>query len=90
MSFSEAEIEAGQVKYNFGKGGAFPGTEAPGVSSFVKDNDGTIFHTYSVYARGLEATLGIYDLLDMVAKGRDEGGLDYAQAWFRRHDEYGA
>lgn len=87
-SYPEEDVKAKQVYYNYAGNKSFPGTEGPGLSAFIKDNDGTIYHTYSVYARGLEATMGIYDLLDLVAKGRDEDGLDYAQAWFRRHDEY--
>jgi predicted dithiol-disulfide oxidoreductase (DUF899 family) len=88
VSFTEAAMEAGEVNYNFGKGGRFPDGEAPGLSSFVKDSDGTIYHAYSVYARGLEAAMGIYDLLDLVPKGRDEDALGYSQAWFKHHDEY--
>lgn len=88
VSFPAEENEPGKAHYNFGKSGPFPDGEAPGMSAFKRDNNGAIFHTYSVYARGLENAMGIYDLLDMVPKGRDEDGLEYSQAWFRRHDEY--
>jgi predicted dithiol-disulfide oxidoreductase (DUF899 family) len=30
-----------------------------------------------------------YQHLDLVPKGRDEGGLPYPMAWLRRHDSYG-
>jgi predicted dithiol-disulfide oxidoreductase (DUF899 family) len=45
--------------------------EAPGRSSFLRDGD-RIFHTYSVYARGLETMGGSYYLLDETALGRQE------------------
>ena len=86
FNVSFAEAEGGT--YNYGRAGKFPDGEAPGMSSFIKDADGAIYHTYSVYARGLEPTMNIYDLLDIVAKGRDEDDLEFNQSWFRRHDEY--
>jgi len=45
--------------------------EMPGRSHFLRDGD-TIFHTYSVYARGLESIGGSYYLLDETALGRQE------------------
>jgi predicted dithiol-disulfide oxidoreductase (DUF899 family) len=45
--------------------------EWPGRSSFLRDGDG-VFHTYSVYARGLETIGGSYYLLDETALGRQE------------------
>jgi len=56
--------------------------ELPGVSAFVL-KDGTVYHTYSAYARGLDALWGMYQWLDRAPKGRNEHGL-----WWRRHDEY--
>jgi predicted dithiol-disulfide oxidoreductase (DUF899 family) len=52
---------------------------------FFKD-DGEIFHTYSTYARGIDLMNTAYNYLDLVPKGRDEGGR--SQFWVRRHDEY--
>lgn len=63
--------------------------ELPGISVFEKQADGSVLHTYSVYARGLEDVNGTYRLLDIVPKGRDEDGLDYPMAWVRRRDQYG-
>ena len=77
---------AGQ-NYNFGTA-AFGGEEAPGVSVFARDSAGSIFHTYSTYARGLDMLNGAYHLLDLTPKGRDEDALDYPMAWVRRHDQY--
>ncbi|HEX3691453.1 MAG TPA: DUF899 domain-containing protein [Solirubrobacteraceae bacterium] len=46
--------------------------EYPGRSSFLRDGD-RVFHTYSVYARGLESIGGSYYLLEETALGRQEG-----------------
>jgi predicted dithiol-disulfide oxidoreductase (DUF899 family) len=73
--------------YNFGTAG-FPGEEAPGLSVFARNSSGEAFHTYSSYARGLEDFMGIYRFLDVVPKGRDEGGLAHGMAWVRHHDKY--
>jgi predicted dithiol-disulfide oxidoreductase (DUF899 family) len=56
--------------------------ERPGMSAFALE-DGVVYHTYSTYARGLDALWGMYQWLDRTPKGRNE--TDY---WLRRHDEY--
>jgi predicted dithiol-disulfide oxidoreductase (DUF899 family) len=56
--------------------------ERPGMSAFVLDN-GIVYHTYSAYARGLDALWGMWQWLDRAPKGRNETGH-----WWRRHDEY--
>ena len=45
--------------------------EMPGTSIFLRDGD-TVFHTYSSYARGAEATGGSYYFLNLTALGRQE------------------
>lgn len=45
--------------------------ENPGTSCFLRDGD-SVFHTYSVYARGEEALGGAYYWLDLTALGRQE------------------
>jgi predicted dithiol-disulfide oxidoreductase (DUF899 family) len=45
--------------------------EAPGLSCFLRDGD-AIYHTYSTFARGAEATGGSYYFLDLTALGRQE------------------
>jgi predicted dithiol-disulfide oxidoreductase (DUF899 family) len=45
--------------------------ERPGTSCFLRDGD-AVFHTYSSYARGEEATGGAYYYLDLTALGRQE------------------
>ena len=47
----------------------------PGISVFYKDADGTVFHTYSCYSRGIDVMNATYQYLDLVPKGRDEAGL---------------
>ena len=58
--------------------------EMPGMSAFMLE-DGVVFHTYSAYARGLDALWGMYQWLDRAPKGRNE---DEPGIWWRRHDEY--
>ena len=53
-----------------------------------KDKDGTIYHTYSVYERGLDMFITAYHYLDIVPKGRNESDLSYTMEWLKRHDEY--
>jgi predicted dithiol-disulfide oxidoreductase (DUF899 family) len=55
---------------------------------FYKEDDGSVYHTYSTYARGLDALVGTYQWLDLVPKGRDEAGLKHTMAWVRHHDRY--
>jgi predicted dithiol-disulfide oxidoreductase (DUF899 family) len=56
--------------------------EGPGMSAFALQ-DGTVHHTYSAYARGLDGLWGMYQWLDRAPLGRNETGH-----WWRRHDEY--
>lgn len=86
IHFTQEEL-AGEVDYNYGKT-RFGLEEAPGLSVFCKDTSGEIFHTYSTYARGLDALVGTYQFLDLVPKGRDEDGLAFTMAWVRHHDRY--
>jgi predicted dithiol-disulfide oxidoreductase (DUF899 family) len=46
-------------------------SEQPGYSMFLRDGD-SVFHTYSVYARGTEMLGGSYYFLDLTALGRQE------------------
>ncbi len=56
--------------------------ERPGMSAFTLA-EGVVYHTYSTFARGLDALWGMYQWLDRAPKGRNETGV-----WWRRHDEY--
>ncbi len=77
----------GPPVYNYGTT-PFTSQEAPGVSVFCRNDSGLIFHTYSAYARGLDALVGTYQFLDLVPKGRDEDGLAFTMEWVRHHDRY--
>lgn len=88
VTFTQKEIEQGNTYYNY-ETKPFPLGEAPGMSVFAKNEQNEIFHTYSAYARELETFLGIYRLLDIVPKGRDEADLSYGMEWVRHHDRYG-
>jgi predicted dithiol-disulfide oxidoreductase (DUF899 family)/predicted transcriptional regulator YdeE len=87
VSFSKDDLAKGEVYYNY-QIQEFGSEEAPGASVFYKDNTGTIFHTYSAYARGLDILVGAYNYLDLAPKGRDEDALDFTMAWVRHHDKY--
>ncbi|MBV8998968.1 MAG: DUF899 domain-containing protein [Solirubrobacterales bacterium] len=83
-SFPEERRAAG-AKHNFTQEPS--GEEHAGMSAFALC-DGTVYHTYSCYGRGLEAFNTGYQLLDRAPKGRDEDQLPFKIAWLRRRDEY--
>jgi len=87
VSFTEGEVASGKVNYNY-TSQPFGSTEAPGISVFQKDADGSIYHTYSVYGRGVELMMGTYRILDLTPKGRDEDDLEHSMAWVKYHDSY--
>jgi predicted dithiol-disulfide oxidoreductase (DUF899 family) len=88
VTFTEAEVNAGRIDYNFGTITVDPryiDRELPGISVFYKDESSDIFHTYSTYARGLDALLGTNHYLDITPEGRNDGAHPN---WPRRRDEY--
>src|SRR5687768_7326615 len=88
VSFTEESVARGQTN-NFGaleewqRDPANLPHEGPGMSAFALD-DGAVYHTYSAYARGLDALWTMWQWFDRSPAGRNEGDL----SWFRRHDEY--
>jgi predicted dithiol-disulfide oxidoreductase (DUF899 family) len=60
-------------------------TEGPGLSAYAL-SDGNVYRTYVTTARGLEAVMAYYALLDRTPEGRQES--DTEPLWVRRHDEY--
>ena len=87
-SFKPEEFATGSVAHNFNSNTADPryvGEELPGLSVFRKDAEGTIFRTYSTYARGLDTLIGTHHYLDLTPEGRNESRYP---DWPRRHDEY--
>jgi predicted dithiol-disulfide oxidoreductase (DUF899 family) len=88
VSFKPADMAAGTATYNFKQQN--PGMEdLSGDSVFFKDSNGQIYHTYSVFARGAEMFLGIYQFLDVMPKGRNEAGHHSLADWARPHNMYG-
>ncbi|WP_031237298.1 DUF899 domain-containing protein [Asticcacaulis sp. AC460] len=84
VSFREGE----PVYYNYADR-AFECVDLPGLSVFHKTADGTIYHTYSVYSRGTELASGVFQLLDMTPKGRNETGPNGDLTdWVKHHDKY--
>ena len=86
VSFTKDELATGEVYYNYRmtKDGF---DELPGLSVFVKNDAGNVYHTYSSYARGNEEVIGAFMYLDMTPKGRNETEI---MDWVKRHDEYDA
>ena len=87
VSFTPEQREKKDVVYNYAPS-EFPGDDLPGASVYFKDETGDVYHTYSVYARGLDILNATYHHMDMTPKGRDEDGLPHTMAWLRRHDRY--
>ena len=85
-SFTPDEMAAKRALYNFTQRDPLA-REREGHSIFYKDEKGTVFHTYSCYDRGNDKLNIHYHYLDLVPKGRDEGGR--GPYWVRRRDEYG-
>jgi predicted dithiol-disulfide oxidoreductase (DUF899 family) len=87
VSFRSKEPEDGEGSYNYAPR-TMASSELPGISVFVKDAGGAVFHSYSCYARGLDMMNGTYQYLDLTPKGRDEEGQPYTMAWVKLHDQY--
>jgi len=88
VSWTKAQLEAGEGRYNFDSGWAFF-TEMQGLSVFAKLDNGRVAHTYSTFARGIDVCNGAYQILDLPPKGRDEHDLGPdPMTWLQRHDQY--
>ncbi|MEV6274892.1 DUF899 domain-containing protein [Nocardia sp. NPDC051832] len=75
---SKAELEAkGEVWFLTG--------EQSGTSVFWRDDDGTVFHTYSQYARGDDILINTHNYLDLTPLGRQKHVGEAVH-----HDSYGA
>lgn len=87
VSFTQEQIDAGDAKYNYGTTPLY-GPELPGISVFFRDEKGSVFHTYSTFARGLDMMNAAYHYLDLTPLGRHEEGLPYPMDWVRLRDQY--
>ena len=85
VSFTPEDLTAGRALYNYGTV-IRNSQDMFGTSVFVKDDNGTICHSYSTYHRGTELLMGAFNWLDLAPNGRNEtaGTMD----WVRLHDEY--
>lgn len=89
VSFTPEQMAGAPAQYNF-RPIVPPIEDLSGVSTFYRDADGQIFHTYSRYARGGEDVLGAYGWLDITPLGRNETGpRGNLSDWVRPHDSYG-
>ena len=88
VTFSADQVAAGRVDYNFGTittDARYVDMDLPGLSVFHKNDADEVFHTYSTYARGLDALLGANHYLDLTPEGRNDAAHPN---WPRRRDEY--
>ncbi len=83
MDATKVPVRLAQFAASCGTDAPTYARDRPGVSAFAREDD-VLYHTYSAYARGVDALWGMYQWLDRAPKGRDEAGPR-----FRRHDEYG-
>jgi predicted dithiol-disulfide oxidoreductase (DUF899 family) len=74
---NQAELEAVDDAWRGWSG------EMPGMSAFALAG-GVVYHTYSAYARGLDALWPMWQWLDRAPMGRNLGDM----SWFHRHDHY--
>ncbi|MBX9462191.1 MAG: DUF899 domain-containing protein [Aquamicrobium sp.] len=86
VSFTDADRAAGRALYNYDKIRIHTSSDMFGVSVFIKDEDGDLYHTYSTYHRGTELLMGAFNWLDLTPRGRNETGG--TKSWVRLHDEY--
>ncbi|MEP6829828.1 MAG: thioredoxin family protein [Rhizomicrobium sp.] len=84
VSFTEEERASGAIHYNYADR-KMNRDELSGLSSFVRGEQGEVFHAYSTYARGLEALAGTLLMLDRTALGRRETS---SLSFVKRRDEY--
>src|SRR5258706_13828131 len=82
-------VAKGEIYYNYTVS-PIPMEDLGGTSAFYKDADGSVFYTYSTYARGDELLIGTYNFLDLTPKGRNETGPNHDLSdWVLHYDRYG-
>jgi predicted dithiol-disulfide oxidoreductase (DUF899 family) len=85
VTFTPEEVASGKIDYNFGTS-PYLFEELPGLSVFIRGEDGGIYRTYSTYSRGLDILIGAHHYLDLTPLGRNEEGE--GKDWVRYHDRY--
>ncbi|MEQ9364157.1 MAG: DUF899 domain-containing protein [Leptospirales bacterium] len=76
------------LMYNFMEIQSAPMDEMHGTSVFARDDAGRLYHTYSMYGRGLDQTNAAYGYIDLTPKGRNEPPEGNPMAWVTHHDSY--
>ena len=76
VSFTREDVASGRTLYNFSRAPEWAAEieDLSGNSVFYKDEAGRNISPYSTFGRGGEEFLGIYRILDVMPKGRDENG----------------
>ncbi len=77
VSFKECVTD---TDYNYAPRSQASEGEGPGMSVFFRIGD-DVYHTYSVYARGLEPITDSYDFLDLTPYGRQQDFEDSPAGW---------
>ncbi len=89
VSFTPEQVGEGKAVYNYVPLTSFSMEDLPGLSFFIREDDGSVYHTYSAYARGDESICSAFMLLDMTPKGRNENGPHFKlMDWVKHHDSY--
>jgi predicted dithiol-disulfide oxidoreductase (DUF899 family) len=91
VSFTPDQVASGRAIYNFGPAPEWAAgiEDLSGQSVFFKDDDGNIYLTYASFGRGGEEFLGVYRILDVMPKGRQEDGPYRSLAdWVRPRNRY--
>ncbi len=84
VSFTPEQIANGTGVFNFVH--KAHSEEYMGMSGFILDEAGDIYHVYSNHSRAAEETMGTYYFLGLTALGRNE--VENMGEWMRRHDVY--
>ena len=84
VSFTPEQLDQRTFNYRTLQPGM---SDREGASAFYRDDDGSVFHTYSTYGRGIDLLNGAYNFIDISPLGRNEDPNN-TQSWVRRHDEY--
>jgi predicted dithiol-disulfide oxidoreductase (DUF899 family) len=87
VSFTPEQMAEGKAYYNY-EARPIDVSDEQGISVCYKNDRGEVLHTYSCPGRGIDMVNGVYQFLDLVPKGRDEGGFKFSMEWVRRHDQY--
>jgi predicted dithiol-disulfide oxidoreductase (DUF899 family) len=91
VSFTPEQVASGRAIYNFGPAPEWAAgiEDLSGQSVFFKDDDGKVYLTYASFGRGGEEFLGVYRILDVMPKGRQEDGPYSSLAdWVRPRNKY--